>query len=100
MFNFNVDSFVQDASFYPFLRLFVPNKDPERGTFGIQIRTLGGLFVKALAVNPKSDTAQKLKNLEGSTADYGDIVHEVTSVFPHNFYLVEIFFYRNFVLTQ
>lgn len=68
---------MQDASFYPFLRLFVPYKDAERGSFGIQIPTLGRLYVKALAVHPKSETARKLTNLQGNTADYGDIVFEV-----------------------
>lgn len=67
----------QDASFYPFLRLFVPYKDSERGSYGIQTTTLGRLYVKAIAVNPKSQTALKLTNLQGNTADYGDIVCEV-----------------------
>lgn len=68
---------LQDASFYPFLRLFVPYKDSERGTFGIQIPTLGRLFVKALAINPNSDHANKLTNLQGNSTDYGDIVYDV-----------------------
>lgn len=55
----------------------MPHKDAERGSYGIQIPTLGRLFVKALAVHPKSETANKLMNLKGSTADYGDIVYEV-----------------------
>lgn len=55
----------------------MPHKDAERGSFGIQIPTLGRLFVKALAVHAKSETARKLTNLQGNTADYGDIVFEV-----------------------
>lgn len=38
---------------------------------------MGQLFVKALAINAKSDTANKLTNLQGNTTDYGDIVFEV-----------------------
>lgn len=71
---------LQDASFYPFLRLFVPYKDSERGSFGIQIPTLGRLFVKALAINPKSETGKKLTNLQGNTTDYSEIVYEVIGV--------------------
>lgn len=68
---------MQNASFYPFLRLFVPKLDVQRGSYGIKTRTLGRLFVKAIAVNPDSDTARKLTHLEGQTADYGDIVYDV-----------------------
>lgn len=49
----------------------------ERGSFGIQTTTLGRLFVKALAINAKSVEGQKLTNLHGITADYGDIVYDV-----------------------
>lgn len=59
------------------MRLFIPAYDLERGAFGIQNKKLGRLFVKALAVNPKSDDAIKLTNLQGCTADYGDVVFEV-----------------------
>lgn len=55
----------------------MPHKDAERGSYGIQIPTLGRLFVKALAVHAKSETALKLTNLKGVTADYGDIVYDV-----------------------
>lgn len=69
--------FFQEASFYPFLRLFIPYKDLERGSYGVQTTTLGRLYVKALAINAKSETALKLTNLQGNTSDYGDIVYEV-----------------------
>lgn len=59
------------------MRLFVPEKDIERGSFGIQTKTLGRLFVRALAINVKSPTALQLTNLYGNTADYGDIVYDV-----------------------
>lgn len=67
----------QDASFFPFLRLFIPYKDSERGSFGIQETVLGRLFVKALAINPKSETALKLTNAHGNSADFADIVFDV-----------------------
>lgn len=35
------------------------------------------MFVKAEGLNPKSATAIKLTNLQGSTSNYGDIVAEV-----------------------
>ncbi|XP_055298259.1 DNA ligase 4 [Sitodiplosis mosellana] len=67
-----------NASFYPFLRIFLPEYDEtERGPYGIQTKKLGQLFVKALAINAKSDTAKKLTNLQGRDTDYGDIVFEV-----------------------
>lgn len=59
------------------MRLFLPGKDLERGSFGIQNYTLGRLFVQALAISDKSDDARKLTNLKGVTADYGDLVYEV-----------------------
>lgn len=55
----------------------MPWKDSERGSFGIQIPTLGRLFVKAEGLNSKGETALKLTNLQGTTADYGDIVYEI-----------------------
>lgn len=68
----------KDASFFPFLRLFLPHKDLERGSYGIQEKSLGKLFVQALALNAKTSTdAQKLTNLKGKDTNYGDIVYEV-----------------------
>lgn len=57
--------------------MFVPHKDSERGSFGIKEITLGRLFVKALAINPKSETGLKLTNTQGQNTDYGDIVYDV-----------------------
>lgn len=69
---------LQDFSFYPFLRLFLPEYDEtERGAYGIQTKKLGQLFVKALAINAKSEDAKKLTDLQGNHTDYGDIVYEV-----------------------
>lgn len=51
--------------------------DLERGSFGIQIKTLGQKFVQALAINSKSDAAKKLTDLHGKNTNYGDIVYDV-----------------------
>lgn len=64
-------------NFYPFLRLFVPTLDLERGAYGVQEKKLGHLYVRALSINPKGDTAKKLTNLQGNTTNYGDIVFDV-----------------------
>lgn len=72
----------QNASLYPILRLFLPKWDTERDSYGIRTTTLGKLFVKALAINPKSDAGQKLlaqQGMTGKCSDFGDIVFEVMS---------------------
>lgn len=68
---------LKDASFYPFLRLFVPWKDSERGSYGIQIPTLGKLFVNALAIGKTHAHYRKLTSMHHVTTDYGDVVYEV-----------------------
>lgn len=56
----------------------MPHKDLERGSYGIQEKSLGKLFVQALALNAKTSAdAQKLTNLKGKDTNYGDIVYEV-----------------------
>lgn len=60
------------------MRLFLANKDLERGSYGVKAPTLGKLFVSALALNPKTSAdAKKLTNLQGNANDYGDIVYDV-----------------------
>lgn len=49
----------------------------ERGAFGIQTKSLGRLFVKALAINPESAAATRLTKLYGQTDDYANIVYDV-----------------------
>lgn len=63
-------------NFYPFLRLFVPTLDLERGAYGVQEKKLGQLYVRALSISPKSETAKKLTNLQGNATNYGDIVFD------------------------
>lgn len=62
----------------PFLRLIIPKLDTERDSYGIQTKTLGRLYVKALAINEISNDGKKLLLHDGLKAgDYGDIVFDV-----------------------
>lgn len=67
----------QDVSAFPVLRLFMPHLDTERDSYGIQIRTLGNLFVKALAINANSDDGKKLTLQTKTGDDYGTVVYNV-----------------------
>lgn len=69
---------LQDTSLFPFLRLMIPKLDAERDAYGIQTKSLGRLYVKALAINENSDDAKKLLLHDGlSGGDYADVVHNV-----------------------
>lgn len=67
------------ASFYPILRLLLPQSDIDRESYGIRTKTLGKLFIKALAISPNSEDAKKLTfELKNSDhLDYGDVVYDV-----------------------
>lgn len=67
------------ASFYPILRLLLPQSDIERESYGIKTKTLGKLFIKALAIGPTSDAAKKLtfEVTSRNHTDFGDIVYDV-----------------------
>lgn len=71
---------LQNGSFFPFLRLIIPQSDRERDAMGIRTATLGKLYVRALAVNKESEVALKLTAQQGmktQCVDYSDIVFEV-----------------------
>lgn len=55
----------------------MPHLDTERDSYGIQIRTLGNLFVKALAINANSDDGKKLTLQTVTGDDYGTVVYNV-----------------------
>lgn len=56
----------------------IPKLDAERDSYGIQIKTLGRLYVKALAINENSVDAKKLLLEDGlKGCDYGEVVFNV-----------------------
>lgn len=67
----------QDVSAFPVLRLFMPDLDRERDSYGIKTKTLGNLFVKALAINSNSDDGKKLTLQTVTGDDYGNVVYNV-----------------------
>lgn len=68
----------QKASLYPILRLILPTKDTERGAYHIQTKTLGNIYVKALAINKNSSAGRKLTGENDvASEDFGDVVFDV-----------------------
>lgn len=68
----------QKASFYPILRLILPSKDTERAAYGIKTKTLGNLYVKALAINKHSSDGRKLNGEDvPKKGDFADVVFDV-----------------------
>lgn len=70
----------KNASFYPILRLILPQSDNERDSYGMRTTTLGKYFVKGLAIPESSADAKKLMAQQGMTSrckDYAEIVFEV-----------------------
>lgn len=55
----------------------MPNLDTERDSYGIKTKTLGNLFVKALAISSNSDDGKKLTLQTVTGDDYGTIVYNV-----------------------
>lgn len=67
----------KDVSSFPVLRLFIPGLDTERDSYGIKTKTLGNLFVKALAINSNSEDGKKLTLKTVTGDDYGTVVYNV-----------------------
>lgn len=59
------------------MRLFIPGLDTERDSYGIKTKTLGNLFVKALAINSNSEDGKKLTLKTVTGDDYGTVVYNV-----------------------
>lgn len=56
----------------------IPKLDAERDSYGIQTKSLGRLYVKALAINENSADAKRLLLHDGlSGGDYADVVYSV-----------------------
>lgn len=68
---------LQDLSAFPVLRLFMPDLDTERDSYGIKTKKLGSLFVKALAINSNSEDGKKLTLQTVTGDDYGTVVYNV-----------------------
>lgn len=66
----------QYSSIYPVLRLIIPKKDQDRDKYGIQMNTIGQIYVRILGVQKKSDVAIRL-TAKCSSKDYPDVVYEV-----------------------
>lgn len=54
--------FLQNDSFYPILRLILPEQDNERGPYGIKEHTLAKTYIRILCLSKMSKDAQKLLN--------------------------------------
>lgn len=70
----------QVYSFYPFIRLLLSKIDRERESYGIQVATMGQLYVRAFNFGPKSTEAKSLTTPQGfnsATSDYADVVCRV-----------------------
>ena len=52
----------ENDSLFPILRLFLPNLDRERGSYGIKETLLVRLFIDLLKIGDKSEDAKRLKN--------------------------------------
>uniref|UniRef100_A0A1B0EZA0 DNA ligase (ATP) n=1 Tax=Phlebotomus papatasi TaxID=29031 RepID=A0A1B0EZA0_PHLPP len=70
-------NYLQNTSFYPILRLLLPNCDLERGSYGIKEATLGRLYIRVLGIDGKSTEAKTLLEGNPSCADYGEVVYQV-----------------------
>lgn len=64
------------------LRLLLPKIDKERGSYGIQVTTMGQLYIRAFGFSPNSTEAKCLTTSKGFTAggkaeDYAEVVYKV-----------------------
>lgn len=55
-------TFLQNDSFYPILRLILPEQDNERGPYGVKEHNLAKTYIRILCLSKTSKDAQKLQN--------------------------------------
>lgn len=71
----------QNASFFPILRMLLPQFDRDRSSYGIKTKSLGKLYVRILAINHDSEVAKKLtteqKHSNKKYTDFGDVIYDV-----------------------
>lgn len=65
---------------YPLVRLMVPSSDKSRASYGIQERTIGDLYIKALGITDASTDAREIKDwktnkLEGVAEDVSEFIY-------------------------
>lgn len=58
------------------LRLILPSKDRDRGSYGIKTYTMGQIYVRILGVHSKSDVAKRL-TAKCSDRDYPNVMFDV-----------------------
>lgn len=72
------------GTFFPILRLLLPQYDRDRESYGIKVTTLGKLYVRILAIDPHGEVAKKLTtdrySHTSSTTDFGDTICEIMKV--------------------
>ncbi|KIX08569.1 uncharacterized protein Z518_03225 [Rhinocladiella mackenziei CBS 650.93] len=73
--------------FYPAMRLIIPDKDRDRGVYGLKEKVLAKLLVKIMKIDKRSEDALSLLNwkLPGGSHNAGDFAgrcHEVISKRP------------------
>lgn len=69
-------NFFKYSSIYPVLRLIIPKKDLDRDKYGIQMYTMGQIYVRILGVHTKGDVAKRL-TAKCSSKDYPNVVYDV-----------------------
>ncbi|XP_055844447.1 DNA ligase 4 [Episyrphus balteatus] len=86
-----------NSNFYCLLRCLLPDSDNARDSYGIQITTLGRIYIKILQLPPGGSDALKLLHRSpnnGQHGDYADIVYGVlktrTSNTPSDLKLFDI----------
>ncbi|XP_047525298.1 DNA ligase 4 isoform X3 [Pieris napi] len=62
----------KNATFFPILRLLLPDKDRERNPYNLKETKLGALLVKVLSLNKQSHDAQELLNFRSVQNSFHD----------------------------
>lgn len=66
----------QNSTFYPLLRLLLPDKERERSAYNLKEKKLGQLLVKVLSISKQSGDATKLLTFRAvNTSHGGDFGH-------------------------
>ncbi|XP_073957989.1 LOW QUALITY PROTEIN: DNA ligase 4 [Choristoneura fumiferana] len=68
----------KDCSFFPILRLLLPECDRERGPYNMKAPKLGALLVKVLALNPSTAAAKKLteyRSVNTQESDFAGVAY-------------------------
>ncbi|XP_067641876.1 DNA ligase 4 [Eurosta solidaginis] len=67
------------SSFFTVLRCLIPREDMSRKAYGLQITSLGSVYIDVLNLPKDSNDAQRLqaRTYNGSHGDYADIVYAV-----------------------